>query len=418
MFLSRQARKLSSHPIRRFCRPTYAKFNYQDAFNLDSLLTSEERDIRDHAEEFFQAELMPGILMANRHDQFDKEIYKKLGEQGFLGCTLKTHGGLGLSSVAYGLINKAIERVDSSYRSALSVQSGLVIYPIATYGSEKVKNAYLEGLMKGELIGCFGLTEPNHGSDPGAMSATCTLKGEGATGEWVLNGAKTWITNSPIADVFVVWAKDVKCGTIRGFVMDRSFEGISTPKIEGKLSLKASDTGMIMLDDVVLPESNRLAVEGLKGPFSCLNNARFGISWGVWGAAEFCFEFTRNYLLERRQFDAPLAGFQLPQKRLAEMLSDISLGQLACLQVGRLKDEGKWAPEMVSLIKRNSCMKALEISRNCRELLGGNGIVDEYHVMRHMCNLETVNTYEGTNDIHALILGRAITGIQSFSRKL
>lgn len=403
---------------RQFGKPKFAKFNYQDPFNMDSLLTQDEKDIRDHAEEFFQAELMPGILMANRHEQFDKEIYKKLGGQGFFGCTMTTHGGLGVSSVAYGLINKAIERVDSAYRSALSVQSSLVIYPISTYGSQKVVDKYVDGLMSGELIGSFGLTEPNHGSDPGSMSTKCEARGEGENREWLLNGSKTWITASPLADVFVIWAADAKCGTVRGFAIDRSFEGIQTPKIEGKLSLRASDTGMIMLDDVVVPDSHRLDVEGLKGPFSCLNNARYGIAWGVWGAADFCFEFTRDYLLQRKQFDSPLAGFQLPQKRLADMLSEMSVGQLACLQVGRLKDESKWAPEMVSVIKRNSCMKALDITRNCRELLGGNGIVDEYHVMRHMVNLETVNTYEGTNDIHALILGRAITGIQAFSRQM
>ena len=264
-------------------------------------------------------------------------------------------------------------------------------------------------------MGCFGLTEPDHGSDPGSMA---TRAKKTSDGNWVLNGSKTWITSSPLAEVFVVWAKDAETGTIRGFVLDRSMDGISTPKIEGKLSLRASDTGMIMMDDVVVPESHRLDVEGLKGPFSCLNNARFGISWGVWGAAEFCYHFTRNYLLERKQFDSPLAGFQLPQKRLAEMASEIAIGQLACLQVSRLKDKNQLAPEMVSMIKRNSCMKSLEVTRNCRELLGGNGIVDEYHVMRHMVNLETVNTYEGTNDIHALILGRGITGIQSFSREM
>ena len=396
--------------------PKYAKFDFLDALNMESLLTTEEKDIRDHAESFFQSELMPGIVLSNRHENFDISIYKKLGEQGFLGCTLKPEdGGLGISGVGYGLINKAIERVDSAYRSALSVQNALVIFPIATYASKEVKSKYLQGLVDGDLIGCFGLTEPNHGSDPGAMSTTCRrLNG----GKWVLAGSKTWITSSPIAEVFVVWAKDIENNVIRGFVLDRSFQGLTTPKIEGKLSLRASDTGMIMLDDVEVPDSHRLEVEGLKGPFSCLNNARFGISWGVWGAAEFCYHFTRDYLLERSQFDCKLAGFQLVQKRLAEMATDIAVGQLACLQVSKLKDNNLLAPEMISMIKRNSCMKSLDIARNCRELLGGNGIVDEYHVMRHMCNLETVNTYEGTNDIHSLILGRGITGIQSFSRKL
>lgn len=401
---------------RRFAeRPKFAKFDFRDALNMDSLLTPEEREISEHAESFFQEELMPSILMANRHETFDRSVYKKMGEQGFLGCTLKDYGGLGVSSVSYGLVNKAIERVDSAFRSALSVQNALVIFPIATYASKLVKDTYLEGLIAGDLVGCFGLTEPDHGSDPGSMASRCTKTPEG---NWLLTGSKTWITSSPIAEVFVFWAKDSSCGTIRGFVLDRQMQGVSTPKIEGKLSLRASDTGMIMLDDVQVPDSHRLDVEGLKGPFSCLNNARFGISWGVWGAAEFCYHFTREYLLERRQFDAPLAGFQLPQKRLAEMASEIAVGQLACLHVSRLKDEGKLAPEMVSIIKRNSCMKALEISRNCRELLGGNGIVDEYHVMRHMVNLETVNTYEGTNDIHALIIGRGITGIQAFSRAI
>ena len=396
-------------------RPKFVKFNYLDALNMDSLFTSEERDIAEHAETFFQEEFMPSILLSNRHEQFDREIYKKLGDQGFLGCTLKEYGGLGVSSVSYGLINKAVERVDSAYRSALSVQNALVIFPIATYASKFVKDKYLENLIAGDLVGCFGLTEPDHGSDPGGMATRCKKNSDG---NWELNGSKTWITSSPLAEVFVVWAKDAECGTIRGFVLDRSMTGISTPKIEGKLSLRASDTGMIMMDEVQVPETHRLDVEGLKGPFSCLNNARFGISWGVWGAAEFCYHFTRDYLLERKQFDSPLAGFQLPQKRLAEMASEIAIGQLACLQVSRLKDSGNLAPEMVSIIKRNSCMKSLEISRNCRELLGGNGIVDEYHVMRHMVNLETVNTYEGTNDIHALIVGRGITGIQAFSRAI
>ena len=395
--------------------PKFVKFDYNDALNMNSMLTSEERDIAEHAETFFQEELMPTILMANRHEQFDRSVYKKLGDQGFLGCTLKEYGGLGVSSASYGLINKAIERVDSAFRSALSVQNALVIFPIATYGSKHVKDTFLEALINGDLVGCFGLTEPDHGSDPGSMASRCRKTSDG---NWILNGSKTWITSSPLAEVFVVWAKDASCGTIRGFVLDRNMKGIITPKIEGKLSLRASDTGMIMMDDVQVPESHRLDVEGLKGPFSCLNNARFGISWGVWGAAEFCYHFTRDYLLERKQFDSPLAGFQLPQKRLAEMATEIAIGQLACLQVSRLKDNNQLSPEMISMIKRNSCMKSLEITRNCRELLGGNGIVDEFHVMRHMVNLETVNTYEGTNDIHALILGRAITGIQSFTRNM
>ena len=395
-------------------KPKFAKFDFEDPMNFKSLLTEQELEIMQVARDYFQEHLFPGIIDANRNHTFDKKIYKQMGEMGFLGCTLKEYGGSGVSAVSYGLINREIERVDSSYRSALSVQNSLVIFPIYTYAQKEVKDKYLPELMTGDLIGAFGLTEPDHGSDPGSMKTKAT---KDSNGMWVLNGSKNWITSSPIADVFVVWAKDDK-GQIRGFVLDRSMEGISTPVIEGKLSLAASITGMIMLEDVKVPDSHVLQVEGLKGPFSCLNNARFGISWGVLGAAEFCFHYTRNYTLERKQFGVPLASFQLVQKKFADMATDIALATLGCVQLSRLKDKGELAPEMISMMKRNNCMKSLQIARECRDILGGNGIVDEYHVMRHMVNLETVNTYEGTNDVHALILGRAITGIQSFTRDM
>ena len=319
----------------------------------------------------------------------------------------------GVSSTAYGLINREVERVDSGYRSALSVQSSLVMYPIYTYGNKSVKDAYIPKLATGELVGCFGLTEPNHGSDPGSMETKAVDMGD----HFVLNGSKTWITNSPIADIFVIWAKETKSGDIRGFVLNRNeMKGISTPKIEGKHSLRASITGMIMLDDVKVPKDHMLNVSGLKGPFSCLNQARVGIAWGTMGAAEFCFHQAREYTLNRKQFGRPLAQTQLMQKKMADMCTEITLGLHAVLRVSRLKDEeGRLAPEMISMVKRNNCGKALHIAREARDMLGGNGIVDEYHIIRHVCNLETVNTYEGTHDIHALILGRAITGLQAFS---
>jgi glutaryl-CoA dehydrogenase len=392
----------------------FAEFNYKDALNFEQLLTPDEVEIMGVARDCFQKELMPGIIQANRNHHFDKNVYKLLGDMGFLGCTLKEYGGSGVSSVAYGLINREIERVDSGYRSAFSVQNSLVIFPISKYASKVVKDKYLPRLMAGEIVGCFGLTEPNSGSDPGSMSTRAKLTPKGS---YILNGAKNWITNSPIADVFVVWAKD-ETGVIRGFVLDKDMAGIVAPTIEGKLSLCASETGMIMLEDVEVPAENVLQVTGLKGPFSCLNNARFGISWGVLGAAEFCFHTALTYTLERHQFGTPLASFQLIQKKFADMSTDISLGLLGCLQLSRLKDDGKLAVEMISMMKRNNCMKSLAIARECRDILGGNGIADEYHVMRHSLNLEAVNTYEGTNDIHALILGRAITGIQAFSRNL
>jgi len=334
-----------------------------------------------------------------------------MGELGYIGCTIKEYGCAGISSVGYGLINREIERVDSAYRSALSVQSSLVMHPIYAFGTTEHKAKYLPKLAKGELIGCFGLTEPNAGSDPGSIETNAKLKGD----HYVLNGSKTWITNSPIADVFVIWAKDDN-GDIRGFILEKGMKGLSAPKIEGKLSLRASITGQIVMDDVMVPKSNIFPnVKGLKGPFSCLNNARFGISWGALGAAEYCFHTARQYALDRKQFGKPIAQTQLIQKKFADMQTEISLALMACLQVSRLKDANNYSPEMISMVKRNSCGKSLDIARQCRDILGGNGISEEYQVIRHMINLETVNTYEGTNDIHALILGRAITGLQAFS---
>lgn len=387
---------------------------WQDPLRLDDQLTEEERLIRDTARDFCQEKLLPGIIEANRHEQFDEHIMRQMGELGLLGSTIDGYGCPGVSHVAYGLIAREVEAVDSGYRSALSVQSSLVMHPINAFADEDIKSSYLPRLATGELIGCFGLTEPDHGSDPAGMKT----RAQKIPGGYKLSGSKTWITNSPIADVAVVWAKvyadpDTPDGTISGFVVDRA-EGFTTPKLEGKLSLKASSTGMIMLDEVFVPDSHRLQVNGLKGPFSCLNKARYGIGWGALGAAEACLAITRDYLLDREQFGRPLAANQLLQKKLADAMVDIALGLQACLRVGRLIDEDNWQPEMISLVKRNSAGKALEIARHCRDMLGGNGISDEYHVMRHMCNLEAVNTYEGTHDIHALILGRAITGIQAF----
>jgi len=397
-------------PAQSFGSSKFAKFDYTDALNIQSLLTEEEVMVMETARNYAQTKLMPRILLANRNENFDREIMNELGELGFLGCTISEYGLPGISSVAYGLINREIERVDSGYRSAFSVQSSLVMHPIYTFGSQAQKDKYIPKLATGEWVGCFGLTEPNHGSDPGSMEARAVLKGD----HYVLNGTKTWITNSPIADVFVVWAKDEK-GDIRGFVLEKGMQGLSAPKLEGKLSLRSSITGQIVMDDVKVPKENMFPeVKGLKGPFSCLNNARFGISWGTLGAAEFCFHRAREYTLDRKQFGKPLASYQLIQKKLAEMQTEIALGLTSCLQVGRLKDEGKIAPEMISLMKRNNCLKSLDICRQARDILGGNGIADEFHVIRHAINLETVNTYEGTADIHALIIGRAITGIASF----
>lgn len=386
------------------------EINWIDPLNLDGELTEDERLVRDAARGFARDRLFPGVIEANRHEQFDREILRDMGTQGLLGSTINGYGCAGVSHVAYGLVNREIEWVDSGYRSAVSVQSSLVMHPIHAFALESQKEKYLPQLAAGQLVGCFGLTEPDHGSDPGGMK-TRAVKVDGG---YKISGSKTWITNSPIADIFIIWAKlDDK---IRGFIVERGDKGnISTPKIEGKMSLRASITGMIMLDDVFVPEERLLDVEGLKGPFSCLNKARYGIAWGVTGAALHCMEIARDYTLQRHQFARPLAANQLIQKKLADMLTEIALATHAALRVGRLMDTDQYAPEMISLIKRNSCGKSLDIARVARDMLGGNGIADEYHVIRHMMNLEAVNTYEGTHDIHALILGRAITGIQAFS---
>jgi glutaryl-CoA dehydrogenase len=388
-----------------------AKFTWEDPLLFEELLTEDERMIRDSARDYAQEKLMPRVLEANRHERFDREIMNEYGEMGFLGATLDSHGCAGISYVAYGLIAREIERVDSGYRSAWSVQSSLVMYPIWAFGSDAQKDKYLPKLRTGEWVGCFGLTEPDAGSDPGGMRTRAKKTANG----YVLNGSKTWISNSPIADVFIVWAKD-DAGEIRGFILDKGMKGLTAPKIEGKFSLRASITGMIMMQDVEVGEDAILpGVKGLKGPFSCLNNARYGIAWGVLGAAEFCWHAARSYTLERRMFGKPLAATQLIQKKLADMQTEITLGLHAVLRLGRLWDEGKVAPEMISLLKRNNCGKALDIARMSRDMHGGNGIVDEYHVIRHVMNLETVNTYEGTHDVHALILGRAQTGIAAFA---
>lgn len=386
------------------------QFNWEDPLFLNDQLTEEERLIRDSARDYCQNQLMPRILEANRHEQFDRTIMNELGEMGLLGATLpEEYGGSGVNHVSYGLIAREVERVDSGYRSAMSVQSSLVMYPIHTYGSEEQRKKYLPKLASGEWVGCFGLTEPDHGSDPGGMKS----RAEKVDGGFKLTGNKMWITNSPIADVAVVWAK--LDGKIRGFILERGMDGFSTPKIEGKMSLRASITGEIVMDNVFVPEENLLPnASGLGGPFGCLNKARFGIAWGALGAAEYCWHAARQYTLDRQQFGKPLAQTQLVQKKLADMMTEITLGLQACLRVAHLLDEGKSAPENISLIKRNSCGKALDIARMSRDMHGGNGISDEFHVIRHMVNLETVNTYEGTYDVHTLILGRAQTGLQAF----
>jgi glutaryl-CoA dehydrogenase len=387
-----------------------APFSWEDALLLEEQLTEEERMIRDAARAFCQERLMPGVLMANRTESFDRSIMNAFGEQGFLGATLEGYGCAGVSYVAYGLMAREVERVDSGYRSAFSVQSSLVMFPIHAYGSEAQKQKFLPRLRTGEWVGCFGLTEPDAGSDPSSMRT----RAKRVEGGWLLSGSKTWITNSPIADVCLVWAKDDE-GTLGGFLLERGMKGLTTPKIEGKFSLRASITGMIMMDEVFVPEENRLpGARSFAAPFSCLNRARYGIAWGVLGAAEFCMAAARDYTLNRKMFGRPLAQTQLIQKKLADMETEIALGLQAALRVGRLFDEGKAAPEMISLIKRNNCGKALDIARMSRDMHGGNGIVDEYHVIRHVMNLETVNTYEGTHDVHALILGRAITGLNAF----
>ena len=388
-------------------------FDPTDPFRLDDQLTEDERMIRESAHAFAQSELQPRVIDAFREETSAPELFPLMGQAGMLGVTTpEEYGGVGASYVAYGLVAREIERVDSGYRSMASVQSSLVMYPITAFGTEEQKKKYLPGLASGELIGCFGLTEPDAGSDPAGMKTFAKKDGD----DYVISGSKTWISNSPFADVFVVWAKSEEHGgAIRGFVLEKGMEGLSAPKIEGKLSLRASTTGMIMMDEVRVPASAMFPeVQGLKGPFSCLNRARYGISWGSMGAAEFCMAAARQYGLDRQQFGVPLASKQLYQLKLADMLTEIALGLQASLRVGRLMDEGNWSPDMVSIVKRNNVGKALNIARVSRDMHGGNGISEEYQVIRHMVNLETVNTYEGTHDVHALILGRAITGIPAF----
>ncbi len=390
-------------------------FQWQDPFLLNAQLSDDERAIVDAAHDFCQEKLQTRVLMAARHEKFDREIMNEFGSMGFLGSTIDGYGCAGLNYVSYGLVAREVERVDSGYRSAMSVQSSLVMFPIYEYGSEAQRQKYLPKLATGEWVGCFGLTEPNHGSDPANM----ITRAKPVDGGYIMKGAKMWITNAPIADVFVVWAKLESEGdgqsAIRGFILEKGMKGLTAPKIEGKMSLRASITGEIVMDDVFVPAENMLPnVSGLKGPFGCLNKARYGIAWGALGAAEDCWHRARQYTLDRVQFGRPLAQNQLIQKKLADMQTEIALGLQGCLRVGRLMDEGQAVPEMISLIKRNSCGKALDVARMSRDMHGGNGIHDEYHVIRHMINLETVNTYEGTHDVHALILGRAQTGLQAF----
>lgn len=389
---------------------TQPHFNWEDPLDLTGSLTDDERMIMENARNYCQSKLMPRILMANRHEEFDRDIMLEMGELGLLGSVIEGYGCAGVNYVSYGLIAREVERVDSGYRSAMSVQSSLVMHPIYSYGTEAQKEKYLPGLAKGELIGCFGLTEPDAGSDPASMRT----RARSVEGGYKLTGAKMWITNAPIADVFIVWAK-TDDDDIKGFILDKGMAGLSAPKIEGKFSLRASITGEIVMEDVFVPEENLLPhVRGLKGPFGCLNSARYGISWGALGAAEFCWHAARQYTLEREQFGRPLAATQLIQKKLVDMQTEITLGLHACLQAGRMKDRGDLNPTAISMIKRNSCGKAIEIARTARDMHGGNGVSDEYHVIRHVMNLEAVNTYEGTHDVHALILGRAQTGIQAF----
>jgi glutaryl-CoA dehydrogenase len=388
----------------------FSPFAWDDALRLESALSEDERAIRDAAHAFCQEKLFPRVLMANRLEKFDREIMNEFGEMGFLGATLDGYGCAGVNYVSYGLISREVERVDSGYRSAFSVQSSLVMYPIHAFGSEDQRQKYLPKLRTGEFVGCFGLTEPDAGSDPASMRT----RARKVDGGFLLNGSKTWITNAPIADVLVVWAKD-DAGDIRGYILERGMAGLAQPKIEGKFSLRASVTGMIMMQDVFVPDANQFPdVKGLRGPFSCLNNARYGIAWGALGAAEFCWHAAREYTLNRMMFGRPLAATQLIQKKLADMQTEITLGLHAVLRLGRLMDEHDASPEMISLLKRNNCGKSLDIARVARDMHGGNGIVDEYHVIRHVMNLETVNTYEGTHDVHALILGRAQTGLSAF----
>jgi len=390
---------------------TGGTFHWDDPLLLEDLLNEDEKLIRDTARDYAQSHLMPRILEANRDESFDRTVMKEMADLGFLGATIDGYGCAGISYVSYGLIMREFERVDTSFRSALGVQTTLSMVPIYAYGSEAQRQKYLPAMAKGEILGCFGLTEPDHGSDPGGMKT----RAKKVPGGYRLTGGKTWITHAPIADIMVVWAKDDE-DVIRGFVLERGMAGLSTAKIENKFSVRASPTGQIFMEDVFVPEENLLpGVQGLKGPFGCLNNARFGIIWGAMGAAEFCWHAARQYSMDRKQFGRPLAANQLIQKKLADMQTEISIGLLACLHVSRLRDEGKATPEMLSLLKRNCAGKALDIARAARDIHGGNGISDEYHVIRHLMNLETVNTLEGTHDIHALVLGRAQTGISAFN---
>ncbi len=390
---------------------TKPAFQWEDPLLLDDLLTADERMVRDSAHAYCQEKLMPRVLEANRHEKFDREIMNEMGTIGFLGSTLEGYGCAGVNHVCYGLIAREVERVDSGYRSAMSVQSSLVMYPIWAFGSDAQKQKYLPKMATGEWIGCFGLTEPNHGSDPGSM----VTRARQVDGGYKLHGAKMWITNAPVADVFMVWAKD-DGGIVRGFILEKGMAGLTAPKIEGKFSLRASITGEIVMDEVFVPAENMLpGVSGLKGPMSCLNKARYGIAWGALGAAEFCWHAARNYTLQRQQFGRPLAANQLIQLKLVNMQTEITLALQAVLRLAHLMDDGRSTPEMVSLLKRNNCGKALDIARVARDMHGGNGVADEFHVIRHMMNLEAVNTYEGTHDIHALILGRAQTGIPAFN---
>ncbi|MCP3870238.1 MAG: acyl-CoA dehydrogenase [Gammaproteobacteria bacterium] len=389
----------------------FSPFNWEDPLLSEEQLTDEERMVRRSAHDYCQEKLMPRVLMANRNEQFDREIMSEMGELGLLGCTIEDYGCAGMNYVSYGLIAREVERVDSGYRSAMSVQSSLVMFPIHAYGTEEQRQKYLPGLASGELIGSFGLTEPDFGSDPAGMRT----RARKVDGGYLLTGSKMWITNSPIADVMVVWARDDE-RVVRGFLLEKGMKGLSTPRIEGKFSLRASITGEIVMDEVFVPQDDLLpGGSGLGGPFGCLNRARYGITWGVLGAAEFCWHAARQYTLDRKQFGRPLAANQLIQLKLADMQTDITLGLQGCLRLGRMLDAGKASPEGVSMLKRNNCGKALEIARTARDMHGGNGISDEFHVIRHAMNLESVNTYEGTHDIHGLVLGRAQTGIQAFT---
>jgi len=385
-------------------------FNYKDAFLFENQLSQDEKSIKELAHNFSRDILQPNIVSSFRNEQFDKNIIKEMGNIGLLGPTITGYNCAGVNYISYGLIMREIERIDSGYRSCASVQSSLVMYPIDKFGTQEQKDRFLPDLAKGNLIGCFGLTEPDHGSDPSGMKTKATLKGD----HYILNGSKNWITNSPIADLFVIWAKD-DSGTIRGFLLEKNMSGLSAPKINGKFSLRASNTGMIFMDNVVVPKENLLPLtRGLKSPFMCLNNARYGIAWGVLGAAEDCYLRAREYALDRKQFNKPLASNQLIQIKLTDMLAEITLGLQSVLRVGRMIDDGEMIPENISIIKRNNCLKSLNVARTARDILGGNGISDEYHIIRHMLNLEAVNTYEGTSDIHGLIIGRGITNLTSF----